>query len=107
MGFAVGPDYQQPVMKTPKQYSELGSATQPTTRSGARVSTRPDYQRWWETLNDPTLNRLINRAVCGNPDLLAAEARIREVRAPIGEFSPPGFSPMSAPRGDTLIAAPA
>ncbi|MGA2439927.1 MAG: efflux transporter outer membrane subunit [Tepidisphaeraceae bacterium] len=79
-GCAVGPDYKQPDMKTPEQYSEIGSATQPTSRSTPGASTRPDYQRWWETLNDPTLNRLIDRAVRGNPDLLAAEARIREAR---------------------------
>ena len=80
-GCAVGPDYKQPDIKTPQQYSEIGSATQPTTQSAAQPSTRPDYQRWWQTLNDPTLNGLIDRAVRGNPDLLAAEARIREARA--------------------------
>ncbi len=80
-GCAVGPDYKQPEIKTPGQYKEIGSATQPTTRGATQVSVQPDYQRWWTTLNDPTLNGLIERAVKNNPDVLAAEARIREARA--------------------------
>ncbi|MGD0540125.1 MAG: efflux transporter outer membrane subunit [Tepidisphaeraceae bacterium] len=80
-GCAVGPDYKQPEMKTPGQYEEIGSATRPTTRGATQVSVQPDYLRWWTTLNDPTLNGLIDRAVKNNPDVLAAEARIREARA--------------------------
>ena len=100
-GCAVGPDYKQPEMKTPQLYSEIGSATQPTSRSAAGGSTRPDYQRWWETLNDPTLNRLIDRAVQGNPDLLAAEARIREARANRGIYVSGLFPDIGAQGGYT------
>jgi multidrug efflux system outer membrane protein len=78
-GCAVGPDYKTPDLKTPEQYSEIGSATRPTTR-GAEGGIQADYLRWWTTLNDRTLNGLIDRAVKNNPDLLAAEARIREAR---------------------------
>ncbi|MGD0462616.1 MAG: efflux transporter outer membrane subunit [Tepidisphaeraceae bacterium] len=80
-GCAVGPDYKQPEMKTPGQYEEIASATQPTTRGATQGVIQPDYLRWWTTLNDPTLNGLIDRAVKNNPDVLAAEARIREARA--------------------------
>jgi NodT family efflux transporter outer membrane factor (OMF) lipoprotein len=100
-GCAVGPDYKPPDIKTPQQYSEIGSATQPTSRSAAGGSTRPDYQRWWETLNDPTLNRLIDRAVQGNPDLLAAEARIREARANRGIYVSGLFPDIGAQGGYT------
>jgi NodT family efflux transporter outer membrane factor (OMF) lipoprotein len=37
--------------------------------------------RWWETLNDPRLNALIDAALAHNPDLQAAQARLRESRA--------------------------
>src|SRR5579872_3133580 len=34
-------------------------------------------QRWWEDLGDPVLNNLIEQALKGNPNLLAAEARMK------------------------------
>ena len=37
--------------------------------------------RWWESLNDPTLNALIAAALKNNPDLHAAQARLRQSRA--------------------------
>ena len=83
-GCSVGPDYKAPKVDAPEQYSEISSATRPTsnptTGPTTVASTRPDYQCWWETLNDPTLNSLIHRAVFSNPDVLAAEARIRQAR---------------------------
>ncbi len=78
MGLAVGPDYKQPDMKTPEQYREIGAATRPTTRGTSQAQIQPDYVSWWTTLNDPILNGLIDRAAKNNPDVLAAEARIRE-----------------------------
>lgn len=36
---------------------------------------------WWNTLNDPKLSSLIDRAVAGNLDLKNARARVREARA--------------------------
>jgi outer membrane protein, multidrug efflux system len=87
-GCAVGPNYTPPKVEAPDQYSEIGSATQPTTEpvEGAttQASTRPDYQSWWETLNDPELNSLIVRAVRSNPDVLAATDRIYEARGSRG-----------------------
>jgi NodT family efflux transporter outer membrane factor (OMF) lipoprotein len=37
--------------------------------------------QWWATLNDPVLDRLIDRAVESNLDLKLATARLREARA--------------------------
>lgn len=88
----VGPDYKQPDMPMPEQFSELGSATQPTTQSVTRPTTQPisadqppaDYQAWWTTFNDAKLNSLIDRAVAGNLDITAALNRILEARAQRG-----------------------
>jgi outer membrane protein, multidrug efflux system len=94
-GCEVGPNYKSPDLKPPQQFGEIGSATQPTTR-GAPAAIRPDYQQWWLTLNDPVLNGLIDRAVRGNPDLAAAEARIREARAERGVASAALYPDISA-----------
>lgn len=41
----------------------------------------PAPSRWWESLGDPQLNALIDAAWKNNPDLHAAQARLRESRA--------------------------
>ncbi len=87
-GCAVGPNYKPPKVEAPDQFSEISSATQPTTEPvvapSTQAATRPDYQSWWETLNDPELNCLIDRAVRSNPDVLAATDRILEERGDKG-----------------------
>jgi len=40
----------------------------------------PD-QQWWRSLNDPTLDRLVELALAGSLDLREAQARLREARA--------------------------
>ncbi len=91
-GCSVGPDYKQPDTKTPGQYEEIGAATRPTTRGTSQSEIQPDYVGWWKTLNDAKLNSLIDRAVQNNPDVLAAEARIREARGNHG-IQVSGFFP--------------
>jgi outer membrane protein, multidrug efflux system len=83
---AVGPNYKTPNTPMPAQFNEIESATQPTSEPSARATTQPDYQCWWETMGDPILNSLIQRAVVNNPDIIAAEARIREARANRGIY---------------------
>jgi NodT family efflux transporter outer membrane factor (OMF) lipoprotein len=41
----------------------------------------PAAAHWWTTLNDPTLNGLEDRALAGNYNVAAAEARVRQARA--------------------------
>lgn len=70
---SVGPDYVTPDFNLPAQW---GSATTP------RVSDAPpQLARWWERLNDATLNGLMDEAVEGNLDVATAKARVREARA--------------------------
>jgi outer membrane protein, multidrug efflux system len=80
-GCEVGPDYKPPKMAVPDQFSEISSATRPTTEGSVSPPPMQDYQLWWTTFNDPQLNSLIDRAVAGNPSLQAAEARVLEARA--------------------------
>ncbi|MCY0387472.1 efflux transporter outer membrane subunit [Robbsia sp. Bb-Pol-6] len=45
------------------------------------VSTAPGVARWWTELGDPELDSLIETALANNPDIRAAEARLRASRA--------------------------
>lgn len=45
---------------------------------------KTDLARWWQTLNDPALNRLIETALAQNYDLKTAQAKLRESRARAG-----------------------
>jgi NodT family efflux transporter outer membrane factor (OMF) lipoprotein len=73
LGCAVGPDYRKPETAVPQQWAHVED---PGLSTGAAEVTR-----WWQTLNDPTLDSLIDRAVSANHDLQIATARVREARA--------------------------
>jgi len=77
-GCKVGPDYKRPSTTMPSAYS----ATQPATTEPATQPAVPvDLARWWESFNDPQLNRLISESVDSNFDVQIALARVREARA--------------------------
>jgi outer membrane protein, multidrug efflux system len=42
-----------------------------------------DLARWWERLQDPTLNALVDRALQNNRDLKTARSRLRQARAQV------------------------
>ncbi len=69
---AVGPEYRAP---PPVDTGE--GWTQPV----AAASVPVDLARWWATLGDPVLERLIDTALTQNLDLRQAAARIDEARA--------------------------
>ena len=75
-GCTVGPNYKTPVAKVPANFT--------TTAIDKNAEPIAD---WWTTLQDPTLNSLVERAVLGNPDLRLAQARVREARAQRGIIS--------------------
>ena len=73
---AVGPAYLPPQISTPDQWHAglKEGLTQESMDSEIMAG-------WWTTLNDPTLTRLIQRAVKDNLDLKEARSRVREARA--------------------------
>lgn len=71
--------YQTPVFSFLSGYS--------TARDGTPVLVANDA--WWQRLNDPTLNALIDTALTGNLDIAGAQARIDEARALAGTVSGP------------------
>jgi len=71
----VGPDYDRVAPETPAGWHA-------SLDGGLAADTDPDtLARWWRTLADPELERLVDRAVQGNLDLAAAKTRLREARA--------------------------
>jgi NodT family efflux transporter outer membrane factor (OMF) lipoprotein len=103
-GCSVGPDYREPNMPVPADWSE------PVEGGVTRGQT--DVSQWWTTFGDPTLDALVARAVTANYDLRMAEARLRQSRAQreavAADFWPVGNASASYTRqrisGNTTIA---
>lgn len=73
LGIAVGPDYQRPVLETPKTWVALPAQD----KAAANVN----LLSWWKSFQDPVLNSLLDEAVANNQDLVLAAGRIEEARA--------------------------
>jgi outer membrane protein TolC len=73
LGVAVGPDYQRPVLETPKTWVALPAQD----KAAANVN----LLSWWKSFQDPVLNSLLDEAVANNQDLVLAAGRIEEARA--------------------------
>lgn len=76
---AVGPDYKAP--ETALDRYQAGAAV--SARAGRPTAASLD--QWWTGFKDPTLDRLIDRALEQNLDLAAAYARVRQARAGLEE----------------------
>ncbi len=74
-GCTVGPDYQFPDISVPAVF---GSSSRKVV-SQVTVP-QPDAVRWWQTLHDPELNRLVERAIACNPDIEIALTRVQALR---------------------------
>ena len=72
-GCKVGPDYVEPQAPIAKEWTDPAD---PKLQRGEEVITR-----WWELLNDPVLNNLIETAYQQNPSLHAAGVRVLEAQA--------------------------
>lgn len=82
-GCNMGPDYKRPTVQMPAQFAAL-----PTTQPSTQPTVHMDLVHWWETLGDPELDRLLNKAVESNLDLQVAVGRLREAQS--AECSSPG-----------------
>ncbi|CAB1370898.1 efflux transporter outer membrane subunit [Denitratisoma oestradiolicum] len=75
-GCAIGPDYQRPASAStlPIRYDQTSNQT-----------AVPVASQWWKLFGDPVLDRLVEQALGGNADLLAAVARMEEADAAMRE----------------------
>ena len=69
----VGPDFKLPEMKLTTRWKQQ-----------ADVSDLALPDAWWTLFKNPTLNRLVDRALIYNQDLASAEARVITARAMLG-----------------------
>jgi NodT family efflux transporter outer membrane factor (OMF) lipoprotein len=76
-GCTVGPDYRG----APDVAHAAAHAGMFVRAPATGVTTTRAPNRWWETLGDPQLNALIAAALANNPNLQAAQARLRQSRA--------------------------
>ena len=74
-GCAVGPDYYLSGVEVPVSY---GSSW--TTAVTQDDLTQPEILRWWRTLRDRELDRLVERAIECNPDIEIALTRVQAFR---------------------------
>ncbi|HNX26277.1 MAG TPA: TolC family protein [Phycisphaerae bacterium] len=78
-GCTVGPDYTTPDFQTPDYAGALEE------KSGTTGAITPEIlASWWDTLGDPILTDLIEKAAQSNLDLKVARARVRQSRAQLG-----------------------
>ena len=87
-GCTVGPDYVPPETQAPAQWTE--AATPGLIGTGPEAGRQ--LEQWWTAFKDPTLDRLVERAVADNLDLKIAEQRLLEARAQRAEAAA-GFYP--------------
>jgi NodT family efflux transporter outer membrane factor (OMF) lipoprotein len=92
----VGPDYAGAPQVAPDAARAANFVRAPAV---GIVSTRAPSQ-WWLALNDPQLNTLIDAALAHNPDIHAAQARLRESRAQLQNQKANGM-----PKGSVDAAA--
>jgi NodT family efflux transporter outer membrane factor (OMF) lipoprotein len=74
-GCTVGPDYQFPEVAIPTVFGSPGREV-----VSQDTAPQPDAVRWWQTLHDPELTRLVDRAIACNPDIEIALTRMQAVR---------------------------
>ena len=74
-GCMVGPNYKRPDAAVQGKWGRA-----PSTQASVVDDASPPLA-WWATLNDPTLNSLVQRASRGNLSVSIAKSRIREARA--------------------------
>lgn len=75
-GCAVGPDFTRPPVKVSQTWLDAGDQ---------RVKTEAaEYRNWWQSFNDPVLDKLIDRAYRENLSLRIAGVRVLEARAQLG-----------------------
>ncbi|HVW71232.1 MAG TPA: efflux transporter outer membrane subunit [Steroidobacteraceae bacterium] len=77
----VGPNYKGAPVVAPNAMHAMAFNRAPQDST----STAPGVANWWEALDDPELNHLIETALTGSPDIRAARARLQQSRAGLRE----------------------
>ncbi|EEA02593.1 RND efflux system, outer membrane lipoprotein, NodT family [Burkholderia sp. H160] len=89
----VGPNYRGAPAVAPEAAS---AATFVRTPAKGNVTSAPAPRQWWLALDDPQLNTLVAAAFAHNPDLRAAQARLRASRAQLQQQRAAEFPKLTA-----------
>ncbi|MFI5294996.1 MAG: efflux transporter outer membrane subunit [Thermodesulfovibrionales bacterium] len=92
-GCMVGPDFRRPAVAVSSAWTESGDERVKSETAG--------YRNWWQTFNDPVLNRIIDRAYDENLSLRIAGVRLLEARAQLG-IAAGRFFPQTQQAGGSL-----
>ena len=82
-GCTVGPDYRRPEVAAPAEFRRPTPAA-PAAAHGPTEATSLADRAWWEVVDDPALERLIEQALESSYDLRLAAWRVEEARAQAG-----------------------
>lgn len=74
-GCTVGPNFSKPKLTLPAQFTE-----RPATPTEIALADS-QLKHWWQSFDDPVLDRLVDEAIAGNLDLKAARQRLIQARA--------------------------
>ncbi|WP_353214502.1 TolC family protein [Salinisphaera hydrothermalis] len=66
---------------TPVPHPDVALPSHWVHATGQTAPPHPDYREWWQALNDPGLNRLVDESLKANLDLAAARERVLAARA--------------------------
>ena len=94
----VGPDFVKPDAPIADGWTEAGELQ--------LNATQIDHADWWETFNDPTLDKLVNEAYNQNLTLQIAGLRILEARAQLGLAVGSAWPQQQQATLDTLYNSP-
>jgi NodT family efflux transporter outer membrane factor (OMF) lipoprotein len=83
-GCAVGPRYRSPAPDLPSAFAAAGPAAANAPAGAPPPAGMPartvDLAAWWQALDDPELNSLVDRAIKSNPHLEVALTRLQQAR---------------------------
>lgn len=88
----VGPDYRGAPDAAPNAARQADFVRAPRDA----VTTGHAISKWWLALNDPQLDTLIDQALAHNPDVHAAQARLRASRAQLQQTTANGMPTVDA-----------
>jgi outer membrane protein, multidrug efflux system len=83
VGCSLSPKYTRPDEKLPTSLNASAKAEMPV---GA-------LDKWWESFNDPALNKLVDKALVRNTNLLMAYGNVKKARAALGLATSEEFMP--------------
>ncbi|RUO22273.1 RND transporter [Aliidiomarina iranensis] len=82
-GCAMGPDYQAPTNDIPSTWNEQQQAIFTNAANESAANTEA-WEQWWLQYQDPSLNRLVERALDSNLSLQIQMRRIEQARGQLG-----------------------